>query len=306
MSGGADAFLRQWQVDDGGEVGEAIQVNSEGGAKILSAALSPDRKRLVYGLMFRQRGNGKARVGVWDMQTHEKVLDIYDHTDTIFSVDVSPDSTKFASGSGDQLAFIWSITTGERLVGPLRHDGGVATVRFSPSGDRLATAVSKNPGANSIRIYNSDSGHQLLEIPFTVQGSPSSLFAWSADGCQLFAVGCGEVKYFDTTSGALLSKWSINNTGFPANIVLARNQKFAVVSAFDSWTVWDTSTHKQLGTVIKQASVVWSMALFPNDDRIATGEGSGKITFRSLHNIIPDSYFTANVSNYVWQSRRIL
>ena len=306
LSGGDEGFLRQWQVDDGREIEDAIQVDSEGGAEISSAALSPDRERLVCGLRFPKRNNDKAWVGVWDMQTRKKVLDIYDHTDTVVSVDVSPDLTRFATGSGDQLAFIWSITTGERLVGPLRHDGVVATVRFSPSGDRLATAVFKNPGANSIRIYKSDSGQQLLDlIPFAVQALPASGFIWSADGHQLFAVALGEVKCFDASSGALLSKWSVHG-GTPSSIALAHNQKFVVVSEYDSLSFWDPSTHKQIGTVIKQANVIWSMALSSNDDRVAIGEENGKIVFRSLCDIIPCSYFTANVSSYTWQSHRIL
>ena len=280
-------------------------MDSEGKAKILSVTLSPDWKRLICGLRFPNGNNGKARIGVWDAQTLEKVLDIHAHSNSVVSLDVSPDSTKLASGGLDKLAFIWSMTTGQQLVGPLQHDGSLIAVRFSPDGERLATASSKED-ATPIRIYKNDNAHQLLEIPFAVQGSPLSPFAWSVDGCQLFAVGYGEVKCFDTTSGALLSKWSINNTGYAANMVLACNQKFAVVSAFDSWAVWDTSTHERLGTVIKQESVVRSMALFPNDDRVAIGEASGKITFRSLHNIIPVSYFTANVSNYTWESRRIL
>ncbi|KAF8556849.1 WD40 repeat-like protein, partial [Imleria badia] len=294
-SGGEEGFLRQWQVNDAREVGEAIQVDSEGGTEIFSAVLSPDRKRLVCGLRFPNGSTGKAWVGVWDAQTREKVLDIHGHTSSVVSVDVSPDSTKFATGSCDKLAFIWSMVTGEQLVGPLRHDGYVATVRFSPNGDRLATAVFKNPGAESIRIYKSDNGHQLLDIPFKAQSYPSSSFTWSTDGGQLFAVAYGEVKCFDTSSRAVLSKWSVHNGEGPTSIVLACNQKFAVVSAYDSLSFWDTSTHKQIGTVVKQASTVWSMALSPNDDRVAIGHENGKITFRSLHDILPGSYFTVNL-----------
>ncbi|KAF8556859.1 hypothetical protein OG21DRAFT_1482770 [Imleria badia] len=293
LSGGTEGFLRRWQVDDGREVEEAIQV--EGGGEILSAALSPDRKRLVCGLGFPYGNKGEARLGVWDAQTREKVLDIHDHTKGIFSVDVSPDSTKLATGARDKLAFIWSMTTGEQLVGPLRHDGVVVTVRFSPNGDRLATAVFKNPGAESIRIYKSDNGHQLLDIPFAAQGHPVSALTWSAGGLQIFAIAFGEVKCFDTSSGALLSKWSVHNDEGPTSIVLACNQKFVVVSASDSLSFWDTSTHKQIGTVVKQASTVWSMALSSNDDRIAIGEDNGKITFRGLRDILPASYFMVNL-----------
>ena len=173
-------------------------------------------------------------------------------------------------------------------------------VRFSPNGDRIATITYKNPGAESIRIYSSDDGQQLLDIPFSVQTCPLSPLAWTADGHQLFTVSFSEIKCFDMSSGSLLSKWFILNAGYPASIALARNQKFMVVSVYDPLSFWDASTHNQLGTVIQLAGIVWSIALSPNDDYIATGGENGKITLRDLRNILPSSYFTVNVSGYTW------
>ena len=115
--GSEKGMLQRWRVDDGQEVGEPIRTE---GAIILAAALSPDRRWLVGGLARRDSaGEGKANVVVWDAQTHEKVLDI----DTpAISLNISPDSTTLATGLIGGSLCIWSITTGERLVGPLLHD----------------------------------------------------------------------------------------------------------------------------------------------------------------------------------------
>ena len=296
LSGGQEGMVRRWRVEDGHEVGEPIQAE---GAEIFAAALSPDRKWLVCGLrLLRSRaGKRNARPVVWDTHTHEKVLDIPGHTDSIFSVDISRDSTKFVTGAGDGLAFIWNMTTGERLVGPLQHDGTVVAVRFSPNGDRVATATAGKSDSKSIRIYNSDNGQQLLDIPFSVKRMISSSLTWSGDGHQLFAVSYGEAKCFDTASGTMLNKWSIHSKGSPTCIALARNQKFMVVSVNKSLSFWDTSTHKQIGTVVNQESTIRSTALSPNDDCVATGEENGKVVLRSLRNIIPVAYLTINVSD---------
>jgi hypothetical protein len=53
--------------------------------------------------------------------------------------------------------------------------------------------------------------------------------------------------------------------------------------------------------VFKHASSLWSIALSPNDDCIATGEENGAVTLRSLRDILPISYFTVNVSDLTWQ-----
>ena len=228
LSGGAEGMLRRWRVDDGHEIGEPIRAE---GAEIYAAALSPDRRWLVCGLRLIDWSGGKANVRVWDAQTHEKVLDIHGHIKAVLSVDISRDSTKFATGAADGLAFIWSMTTGKRLVGPLQHDGRVVTVRFSPNGDHVATATAENPDAKSIRIYSSDNGQQLLDIPFSVNRMVSSLLTWSGDGRQLFAASYGEARCFDTSSGSLLCKWPINIERYAACVALARNQRFIVISA---------------------------------------------------------------------------
>ncbi|KAG6377283.1 WD40-repeat-containing domain protein [Boletus reticuloceps] len=201
------------------------------------------------------------------------VLDIHGHTDSVLSVDISPTSTKFATGGFDKQAFIHSITTGEKLVGPLEHDAWVVTVRFSPNGDRLATATGDEKDTTSIRIYDSD----------------------NADGRQLFAATLGEVKCFDTSSGALLNKRTIPGAKRAYSIVLARYQNFAVAVTSKSLFFWDTSTGQRIGSVIELASSVWSISLSPNDDHIVTGEENGKITIRSLRDILPSSYLTVNV-----------
>ncbi|KAF8547360.1 WD40 repeat-like protein [Imleria badia] len=257
-------------------------MKTEGGS-IYAAALSPDRRWLVFGL---QNNN----VRVCDAQAYQNIRNIHAYNGSIWSVDISPDSTKFATGGGEKSVFIWSMTTGEQLLGPLQHDTSVVAVRFSPNGDRIATA------AGSIRIYNSDNGQQLLDIPCSFYATLASPLAWSADGRRLFAASNLEVKHFDTSSGSLLSKWSVPGSAGPTSILLSRNQRFAAVVARDSLSFWDTTTHQQIGTVINHASLVWSIAFSPNDD-IATGESNGKVTLRTLRDILPRSYLTPYVSN---------
>ena len=202
----------------------------------------------------------------------------------------------FATGSADKTAFIWSVTTGEQLVGPLKHDGRVVAVQFSPNGDhRIATAAIGNP----VRIYNSDNGQLLLHLPSKVSnyGSSASL-AWSADARQLFVALDGEVESFDASSGSSFSKWPIPEaSGFLIFIALARNQKFIVVSAHLSLSFWDTSTHKQIGTTLKHTSNIRSTALSSNDDHVAVGEENERFILRNLRGILPGAYLTVNVSN---------
>lgn len=60
--------------------------------------------------------------------------------------------TKRASG-------LWSITTGERLVGPFKHDR--SGTRFFPNDDYIATAKSGVLPRRSIRIFDSRNSDEL-------------------------------------------------------------------------------------------------------------------------------------------------
>ena len=184
-----------------------------------------------------------------------------------------------------------------------KHEDCVVAVRFSPNGDRVATATAAENSADektakSIRIYDSNNGQQLVlfDIPFMVARMVTSL-AWTSDGRQLFAASYSRVKHFDTSSGSLLKEWPVPGGRWPSSVVLSRNQKFAVVVACKSLSFWDTSTYQQIGPAIEDTSGVWCTALSPNDDQIATGEDNGKVTLRNLRDILPVSYLTVNVSD---------
>ena len=298
LSGGKEGVIRRWRVDDRHEVGEPIRVE---GAEIKAIALSPDGKWLACGLRRARRPAFRyAYVRIWDARTHGKVVEIKSHTDSVLAVNVSPDSTKLATGSADKTACIWNIITGERLVSPLQHDDFVVAVRFSPNGDRLATATTAENDedektAKSIRIYDSGNGQLLFDTPCRFSRNMTSL-AWSSDGRQLFAASYSQVKHFDTSSGSLLKEWLVPGGRRVASVILLRNQKLAVVAS-KSLSFWDTSTYRQIGAVFEHTSTVWWIALSPNNDWIATGEESGKVTLRNLRDILPVSYSSVDVSD---------
>lgn len=79
---------------------------------------------------------------VWDGELHQKAIEV-EVGNEVDTVDVSTDSTSFATGTNKGHASVWSITTGgQRLVGPLRHADAfpITGVRFSASGEHFATA----------------------------------------------------------------------------------------------------------------------------------------------------------------------
>jgi WD40 repeat protein len=68
---------------------------------------------IVYGLAFSPDGTRLATacqdhaMRLWDLATHDEVVELNGHTDYVHAVAFSPDGTRLASGSGDHTVRIW-------------------------------------------------------------------------------------------------------------------------------------------------------------------------------------------------------
>jgi len=256
--------VRQWRVAEGQEVGTRMETGLTN-----AISVSRDHKWIVCGT---SKG-----ASVWFAKTQPaKAIEVEGGTDAnavqggtnntvgggtdVDTVDISPDSTRFATGTGmggkKASITIWNILTGERLVGPLQHDGPVRVVKFSPNGERIAAVC---PANNSIHVFDSHSGDQLVKINnigiFSLWASITPL-AWSSNQQQIFvASGSNTIVCFDASTGSQLAEWQVNNVGYVVSrsIALASNGKFLATFARGSTGIsfWDTSTHSQIGPVLE-------------------------------------------------------
>ncbi|KAI9567655.1 WD40-repeat-containing domain protein, partial [Boletus coccyginus] len=194
LSGGRDEAVRQWDAETGHEVGEPMKM----GGTVYAIAVSRNHKWIVSG--------NYHTTSVWDAKTHQKVVEVA-HRPAGFractvEVDVHPDSSRFAAGRYyEDSVTLWDITTGEQLLGPLKHDNRLVGVKFSPSGDQIAAA-----SQSSIRIFDSRNGNQLTSIDIRVPSwAPMTPLAWSSDGKRVFTTSHdGKLRSFDMSTGSQL------------------------------------------------------------------------------------------------------
>ncbi|KAI9462106.1 hypothetical protein HD554DRAFT_2176084 [Boletus coccyginus] len=167
VSGGAEEKIRRWDVEDGKEVGTPI----DGGGSVSSIAVTPDGKWL-------------------------KAREIKGHSGWVRALDVSLDATRIATASGDKIACVWSLSTGEHLLEPLQHSDAVVAIRFS----RLIATTTYNRA--SIRIYGSHHGRLLVDVPIRVSSVLNQSLAWTNDSKQPFALSCGgDINCLDVSTG---------------------------------------------------------------------------------------------------------
>ena len=269
--------VERWQVkdSDGQEVGRLGSVNTTGAA--CAVATSKDGRWIVH-------ADGQAVV-VRNAATYpgREVFRIEEHTKPVYALDISPDSTQFASGSLDYTMRVYSITTGQRLLGPIQHEHDMLHgVKFSPSGEYIATAT-----MHRVRVLNANTGHQLCEIPSHPITQPWAPLGWSSDSKRLFAVKeDGKVMCLEVSNSKLIREWGlpINRPGF---CCLATNgRSFIACSTPSSLSFWDASSYTRIGSTIEGRGPIYSMAVSSDDRYLACCE-TGKITIYSLKDILP-------------------
>ena len=269
VSGGDDRKIRCWRVKDGKEVGTPMDT----GYGACGIAVSRDGKWIVSATWKSAQ--------VWSAKSRKKVTEIREHTKWVYAVDVSPDSTRIATGSNDKTACVWSLSTGQRLLGPWNYDDSVFAVKFSPDGRFIATATN-----TFIRIYDGRDGNLVVDVPIQVPFSPNHSIAWSSNNKQIFVVSPNKIICLDASTGATPSQWSIHGNENDC-IALASDGAFIATSSESSISFWDAATHKQIGPVVQHTAYVVSMAISAN--HIVIG-GPNSITLCRLCDILPSSY----------------
>ena len=255
---------------------------------VYAISVSRDDKWIVCGT--------RKGASVWDGEMHERVIEV-EGADTVWAVDVSPDSTRFAAGTERNEASIWSIPSGERLVGPLKHyTDGVTGIRFSPNGEHIATAC----WGNSINIFDSHTGGKLVTIDTNIpRWGLATPLAWSSDNQQIFAASLeNTIRSFNTSTGSQLAESQTLHDGNNNvnSIALAANNKFIATFADHSISFLDTTTLAQIGPVIEDGEQTWSIAISADSSYLATGGDEGEIVMRDLGKVLPGLYGPFHVS----------
>ncbi|KAF8131210.1 hypothetical protein EV363DRAFT_1261855 [Boletus edulis] len=278
----AEKTIQMWKIEED-RGGKEQLMNVEVAVNVI--APSKDGKWIVT-------GGVDGKVMVWDTSFQKPCKTAEHHGRMITALDVFLEHV--ASGSDDGTVVVWKMKEPGTLVPSrsMRHGSiPVSSVKFSPAGNRIASACAQ--WGHEIRIWHTRTGSQIAAI--RIGSLPTHSLAWSSDGRRLFT-GCsnGSISCFDTVTQNPPLKVVQPRPGDDSitSLRVSDSNQFLISYSspgrmVDIWDIRDTPASKPLCSYSRCVAASTS----PDDLYLASGGDDRKISIRSLTGVVKPSYF---------------
>jgi WD40 repeat protein len=234
-----------------------------------AAALSPDGKMLALSSLGPLADRGPViyliRLGSGHV---ERVLLGHARGHLIYALAFSPDGRRLASGSTDQTARIWDVSTG-RCDQTLRgHTNRVMGIAFSPDGKHLATASLDRTG----RIWSAADG--TSEAVLRGHDKEVRCVAWSPDGKTLATGSYDATLRLWDADGSFLRQIE-KPGGWILSVAISPDSRHLLLTQSQSkgCSLVDLTTARQVRGFEKHSGAVFCGAFSPDGSLAATAGG---------------------------------
>ena len=226
------------------------------------------------------------------------------HTDSVYSVALSPDGQTLASGSHDRTVRLWDVNTGRLLHTLTGHTNWVRSVAFRRDSNILASGS----GDRTIRLWDVSAG-RLISVTETTKPITSSVFsvAFSPDGSMLASGSLGRnIGLWDVSTGGHIKRvrslhqhtgaGSVFSVSFsPDGSMLASGRRDKTIG------LWNVSTFRQIRTLSGHMERVRNVAFSPDSSMLASGSfrtiGLWDVsTGRQIRTLTGHTHFVESVS----------
>jgi WD40 repeat protein len=279
-TGSQDKTIRIWRVEDGREMRKWVMKKS-----VTAIAILRDGMQAVSAVGDIDDSSDEEdfdETVYWQLWVHDtetgKVIagPLHGHTNMVFTLDISPDGSILASGSFDGTVILWDTTTWQRKSHPLKCEGYVGCVRFSPTGQLLGVVTGKH-----IQIWDFDRRERLAQFNghTDFSGGWNLSLAWTHDGGRLLSAGNQHdpaIRSWDTSTRTQAGNpWTGHSNHINDIILNPAGTLLASASNDNTVRLWQVGTGIEV-LRYEHSSEVWCVAFSVDGYFIFSANDDGK------------------------------
>jgi WD40 repeat protein len=211
LASGSYQEVKVWDV----EKGTLKQTVTGFADRVVAIHFSADGKYFATG---GGAATEDGEVKIFDAAAAKPLIDIKpSHSDTVFGVCFSPDSTKLATSGADKFVKVWEVPSGKFLKSFEGHTHHVLDVGWKPDGKFLASGGADN----NVKVWDYEKGEQARTITAHQKQITRLVFV-------------GKTNTFLTASGDQSVKlWNVDNGGNQKNYGGGADFLYAVAASPD-------------------------------------------------------------------------
>ncbi|GGM87183.1 protein kinase [Dactylosporangium sucinum] len=260
VSGGCDATVRLWNLDDGA----CVRVLTGHAHMVEAVCLSGDRRRALS-------SSRDGTVRLWDLGTGECLRVMTGNVHMRESVPVrfaAGDSRAVVAGRDGRIR-IWDLDTGE-LQRELRGGAAFRALRLGP-GDRLLAAAR----GDMVQLWDLRSGQCVHRLRGGFLHTMRAVSLSADGGLALTGENDGGLRLWDTTTGTVVRTFGgAQNT--PDGVALTADGRVAVSCGYtDFVSVWDATDGRRLRVLDGHEQGATCLALTPDGRYVLSGHRDG-------------------------------
>jgi WD40 repeat protein len=199
------------------------------------------------------------------------------HTGHILCIAFSSDGKRALTGSEDNSARYWDVTTGREIRPLVGHSDEVLAVAISPDGKRLLTGSADR----TIRLWDAASGRQLRALEGHTERISS--LAFSNDGKRALSGSWdNSVSLWDLDKGEEIRRLN-GHSSYVAAVAFSTDGKRALSGSYDRKVVlWDLESGKPLKKLEGHTKEIYSVAFAPDGKHAVSGGNDNTVRLWNL------------------------
>ncbi len=221
-----------------------------------------DMKGLIKEQLMHKEENQK----IFDKLIFATALVLKGHKCAIQSVAYSPDVKQALTGSHDETAKIWDITTGKMIKKLKGRTRGIYSLAYSPDGKQALTGSSDG----TARILDITAGNMIKEL----KGHAGAIWSvvYSPDGKQALTGSLdGTARIWDIKTGQTIKELKGHTNGI-YSLAYSPDGKQALTGSEDRTArIWDIKTGQTIKELKGHIDAIWSVAYSPDGKQALTG-----------------------------------